>query len=166
MRRSRTESRSTSTSTRLAVLAATAAALAGGVAYRAAGDDVVGQVPWQDVSGELRGLEVPQPVFRVIRHASMLEELQRELEPGVPPRSLDVDYAAKELVFASQGPRSSTGYGVEVVGVEELRRTVLVTVRETSPSLGDDVRPGVTYPFALIEIPRVDKHVHIRWQDR
>ena len=166
MRRSRSESRSTSIRTRLVVLVAAAAALAGGVAYRSAGDDVVGAVPWQDVSAKLPGIEGSHAVFRVIRHADQLDELQRELEPGVAPRSVDVDYTRSELVFASEGPRSSSGYGVEVVRVEELRRTVLVTVRETSPALGDDVRAGVTYPYALIEIPRVDKHVHIRWQDR
>jgi hypothetical protein len=67
-------------------------------------------------------------------------------------------------VLISPGPRSSTGYGVEVLSVSEQRRSILVRARELTPSLGDPVQARVTYPYRLIELPRSRKPVGIDWQ--
>jgi protease stability complex PrcB-like protein len=82
----------------------------------------------------------------------------------VRPRHVGVDFARRELVLVSPGPRSSTGYGVRVLAVVERRRSILVRVRETTPSLGQPVQARVTYPYRLISIRRVGKPVRIDWQ--
>jgi hypothetical protein len=82
----------------------------------------------------------------------------------VRPRRADVDFARRKLVLVSPGPRSSTGYGVEVLGVVERRRSVLVRVRETSPRLGQPVEARVTYPYRLIAIPRTATPTRIDWE--
>jgi PrcB C-terminal len=81
----------------------------------------------------------------------------RKLLPDARP----VDFATWRAVLVALGPRSSSGYAVEVESVREERGRVLVTVRERSPSLADNVRPRVTYPFRLITLPRGDKPVEI-----
>jgi hypothetical protein len=74
-----------------------------------------------------------------------------------------VKQGGRERVLISPGPRSSTGYAVEVVGIVEQRRQILVDVREVTPRLGQRVEARVTYPYKLIEIPRTRKHVTIHW---
>jgi hypothetical protein len=83
--------------------------------------------------------------------------------PGIAPRRSGVDFHETELVVLAAGPRSSTGYAVEVVRVEERRRSILVVARELTPSLGRKVEPHVTYPYRLIALPRSGKTVHVDW---
>jgi len=70
---------------------------------------------------------------------------------------------ATERIFVSPGPRSSTGYAVEVVRAVEQRTRILIEVREVAPRLGQHVQARVTYPYVLIEIPRTRKHVALTW---
>jgi hypothetical protein len=105
-------------------------------AYGHTGND---PVPWRDVSGEASGLDRRVAAFRITKAGD------------------------RERILVSPGPRSSTGYGVEVVSVTEERKRILLRVRETTPSLGDRVDARVTYPYRLIEIPRTRKHVAIDW---
>lgn len=64
------------------------------------------------------------------------------------------------------GPRSSTGYGVEVRSVREQRGRIVVRVRERTPELGDRVAARVTSPYRLITLPRRAKPVYIIWEGR
>lgn len=96
-------------------------------------------MPWIDVSAQARGLDRSVAAFRVTK------------------------LGERERVLVSPGPRSSTGYGVEVVSVTEQRRQILLRVRERTPRLGRRVQARVTYPYVLIEIPRTRKHVAVDW---
>jgi hypothetical protein len=124
---------------RLLLVAAVCVALAAGVALHAYGHTGDRPVPWRDVSAEAHGLDRSVAVFRVTKRGD------------------------RERVLVSPGPRSSTGYAVEVVRVVEQRRQILFDVREVSPRLGERVQARVTYPYKLIEIPRTRKHVTIHW---
>jgi hypothetical protein len=86
--------------------------------------------------------------------------------PGRSPRLPPIDFVHDEAVLATAGPRSSSGYALRVLEVREERTRVLVVVRERTPSLGERVRPGVTYPFRLLTIPRTTKRVVVHWQGR
>jgi hypothetical protein len=92
-----------------------------------------GHVPvaWKDVSAQARGLDRSVAAFSVVKQGD------------------------HERVLISPGPRSSTGYAVEIVSVVELR--------EVTPRLGQRVEARVTYPYKLIELPRTRKHVTIHW---
>jgi hypothetical protein len=124
---------------RLLLVAAVCVALAAGVALHAYGHTGDRPVPWRDVSAEAHGLDRSVAVFRVTKRGD------------------------RERVLVSPGPRSSTGYGVQVVSVTEQRKRILLQVRETSPRLGQRVQARVTYPYVLIEIPRTRKHVAVDW---
>jgi hypothetical protein len=86
--------------------------------------------------------------------------------PGRTPRLPPIDFARDEVVLATAGPRSSSGYALRVLEVREERTRVLVRVREQTPSLGRRTRPGVTYPYRLITIPRTAKRVVVHWEGR
>jgi hypothetical protein len=124
---------------RLLLVAAVSAAIATGVVLHARGHDGSRPVPWRDVSPQARGLDHRVAVFRVTKRGD------------------------RERVLVSPGPRSSTGYRVQVVSVTEQRRRILLRVRELTPHLGREVQARVTYPYVLIEIPRTRKHVALDW---
>ena len=96
-------------------------------------------VAWRDVSKSATGLDRSVAAFSVVKGGG------------------------RERILISPGPRSSTGYAVEIVRVVEQRRRILVDVRERTPRLGQRVEARVTYPYKLIEIPRTRKHVTIHW---
>jgi len=60
------------------------------------------------------------------------------------------------------GPRSSTGYSLDVVRAEVERGRVYIVVREvTEPG-----RAKITYPYRLLVFPKIDKPVHVHWEGR
>jgi hypothetical protein len=68
----------------------------------------------------------------------------------------------RELVLITTGPRSSTGYSLEIKRAVVERGRVSIVVREVD-------RPGraqVTYPYRLLVFPKVGKPVHIHWEGR
>lgn len=77
-----------------------------------------------------------------------------------------IDWTRREVVLATPGPRSSSGYALRVLDVREEPGRILVRVREHTPTLGQRVTPGVTYPYALITIARSPKRVVVAWQGR
>jgi hypothetical protein len=114
-----------------------AVAVAAGLhAYGHTGDE---PVHWTDVSAQARGLDRSVAAYSVTKRGE------------------------RERILVSPGPRSSTGYRVEVVRVVEQRRQILLEVREATPRLGQRVQARVTYPYKLIEIPRTRKHVSLHW---
>ena len=72
-----------------------------------------------------------------------------------------IDFAREQALLVAVGPRSSSGYALDVESVREERRRVVVVVRERSPALGDRAVPRVTYPFLLIALPRSEKPVEV-----
>jgi hypothetical protein len=123
--------------------------------YRHGGDH---PLAWVDLSGKLEHAQFPKPASKVFRDARSLERFL----PAPPP----IDFRRREAVLVASGPRSSTGYSLDVLRVTEERSRIVVEIRERTPHLGDPVRAVVTYPFRLITLPRSDKPVKIDWQGR
>jgi hypothetical protein len=95
-------------------------------------------------------------------------ELLGVLERNNPGRKISVppvDYARQETFIVAAGPRSSTGYALQVLRVEQKGGNVVVTVHEQTPSLGEPVQPRVTYPFLLLALDS-QKPVHLKWPGR
>ena len=67
--------------------------------------------------------------------------------------------------FVSPGPRSSTGYSVQVLSVTERNDAITVKVRERTPSLADHVEPRITYPYRLLSLP-AGEAVYVDWAGR
>jgi hypothetical protein len=130
-------------------------ALAAGwlVYHRLYGESGDRALEWRDVTPAASWARIPRPTVRVLESRA---ELAR-----VFPKAPAIDFARQRGVLISFGPRSSSGYAVEVEDVREERRRIVVVVRERSPTLSDSVRQRVTYPFRLITLPRGDKPVEV-----
>jgi hypothetical protein len=94
-----------------------------------------------------------------------MEVLERA-NPGGRIRVPAIDFARQEVYLVAAGPRSSTGYDLRIVRVQDDGDRVQVVVRERTPSLGDPVNARVTYPFRLIALPRDSKPVKLKWLGR
>ena len=118
-------------------------------------------VSWRDVSSQVGPLTLAFPERRLFRDRRQLANYLRSVDGRAP----DVDFTSRQVLFLSPGPRSSTGYAVEVLSVTEQDGKITVKVRERAPRLGDHVRPEVTYPYRLISLP-AGKDVFVDWIGR
>lgn len=148
------------------MLVVLAAAAAGWLAYSAFQRSGGQPLAWRDISSTVAGLEVPRQTDQVFRSRSGLVEYLDSAMPGRPPAAPEIDFRRATVLLVAAGARSSTGYGVEVVEVEEQRSRIAVTVRERTPKLGDNVTPGVTFPFKLLALRATGKTVDVRWEGR
>lgn len=147
-------------------MAAGAVALGGAVAFQLYGAGPPHPLVWRDLTPRLRGIELPDPARRTFKVPAAIRDFQLEAMPGVTPRRVPLDWKREELVLVAPGPRSSTGYGVQIVSVTQRRDRIDIVARETSPRLGDPVEARVTYPYRLLAIPRSGKRVSIIWDGR
>jgi hypothetical protein len=95
----------------------------------------------------------------------LLDVLERN-NPGRPIRLPRIDFSSREVYLVAAGPRSSTGYELEVVRVRDVGDHIDVVVHERTPSLGDPVQARVTYPFVMISLPRSKEAVKLKWPGR
>jgi hypothetical protein len=123
-------------------------------------------VAWQDVTARMGPVLWPRSVTRSFWKQRQLVHYLARTFPRRPPAVPRFDFARRKLILVAAGPRSSTGYTVEIVRVTERRSTVDVLARETTPSLGTRVEPRLTSPFRLITIPATGKRVYVQWQGR
>jgi hypothetical protein len=157
----------TTSPARVAAIAATLILIAAGVVWtqviEAGGSK---RIAWQDVTAKAGPVLWPKSVTRSFwKRKQLVRYLARTFPqgaPAVPP----FDFAHHRLILVAAGPRSSTGYGVEVLRVVERRGDIRVVARETTPSLGQRVEPRLTSPYRLITIPATDKRVYVSWRGR
>lgn len=76
-----------------------------------------------------------------------------------------VDFAKQQLLLVTTGPRSSSGYAIDVLGASEKDGKITVKVRERTPGLRDRADPRVTYPYRLISLP-ANEDVFVDWVGR
>jgi hypothetical protein len=81
------------------------------------------------------------------------------------PRPPRVDFSRLEVILIAVGPRSSTGYSLHVVRVTQ-SGNIDVLVRERTPSLGEAVKPTITFPYLLLTVPKSGKHVSVKYAGR
>jgi hypothetical protein len=85
----------------------------------------------------------------------------RHFEPRRPGIRVTTT-GSQERVLITSGPRSSTGYSIEVTHAIVERVRIFIVVREVD-------RPGraeITYPYRLLVFPKTDKPVHVHWEGR
>ena len=118
---------------------------------------------WRDLTDRTLA-DPPRSELRVFRSRAALREGLAEdgRSATVPP----IDFSRREAILVAAGPRSSGAYDLDVVGVTEERRRIVVTVRERAPSLASPGAARLTFPFRLITIERRDKPVALDWRGR
>ena len=123
-------------------------------------------VAYTDLTREAGPLEFTRITRGLYRDRAALMEVLTRNNPGrkfsLPP----IDFARQSAYLVAAGPRSSTGYMLQVVGVEDRGSEIVVIVREVTPALGDPVAARVTYPFRLLALPRTDRSVKLKWLGR
>lgn len=122
-------------------------------------------VAYKDISSELHGFQPPRLVRQAFKTESAFEKYIRHESPGIGALPT-IDWAHREAILVSAGPRSSTGYVLHIVSVRETAHHVVVTVHEDTPTLGQHVQAGVTYPYRLITIARTSKPLFLHWPGR
>ena len=124
------------------------------------------QLAWHDVTARMGPVLWPKSVSRSFwRRRQVVRYLARTFPLGAP-RTPAFDFARRRLILVAAGPRSGTGYGVEIVRIIERRSTIDVLAQETTPSLDTRVVPRLTSPYRLITIPATSKRVYVQWQGR
>ena len=160
----------TSTSTRrirAAAVTAVALAIAGGAVWTQVVEaESSGRIAWQDATSRLGPVLWPKPITRSFWQQRQLTRYVASAFPRRAPRVPRFDFTGDRLILVAAGPRSSTGYGVEILGVTGRRSTVRVLARETTPSLEQQVTARLTSPYRLITIPATSRRVYVQWQGR
>jgi hypothetical protein len=152
---------------RLAALAAGLVVAAGWVAYTHLWRDSGARLlAYRDVTSALAPLEPPAQTERRFQARDALAAYVREVRPGEPLRLPPIDFKREEAVFVATGPRSSTGYALEVVSAREERGRLLIAFRERTPSLGDPQQARLTYPYRLLVFRNVQKPVYLELEGR
>jgi hypothetical protein len=122
-------------------------------------------VSYEDLTPKLGSLEFTRVTVERSRSRAELLDVLRRHNPGRTLRLAPIDYSRQETFLVAVGPRSSTGYALRIVRVEEKGGRIDVVVREQTPTLGDPVRARVTYPYRLLVLDS-DKPVHLKWLGR
>jgi hypothetical protein len=150
---------------RIGVLAVVLA-IAGGVIWTQVIEGGSKQLAWDDETAAMPGVLWPKSVTRSFwKRRQVVRYLARTFPQG-PPKAPPFDFARRRLILVAAGPRSSSGYGVEIVRITERRSTIDVLAREVTPSPGDRTSARLTSPYRLIAIPATPKRVYVQWQGR
>jgi hypothetical protein len=123
-------------------------------------------IPYTDLTQRVGALEFTRITRDVFRDKRSLVDVLERNNPGRPVTLPSIDFTRREVYLVAAGPRSSSGYELQVVRVTDLGDHIVVVVHERTPSLGDPVEARVTYPFRLITLPRSDKPVQLKWPGR
>jgi hypothetical protein len=118
-------------------------------------------VAWTDLSAKAGPLTITRETKRVFRERRPLAQYLTAAGGRAPI----IDFERRQLLLVSPGPRSSTGFTLEVLGVRERNGEVTVTVRERTPELGERVEPRVTFAFRLLSLP-AGRDVYVDWRGR
>jgi hypothetical protein len=119
-------------------------------------------VAWRELSAQVGPLSIGGLERRLFRDQ---EQLDRYLAAARAPRTPTVDFSKRQLLLVSTGPRSSTGYSIDVIGAEERDGEITVSVRELSPGLDERVEARVTHPYRLLSLP-AERDVVVDWLGR
>jgi hypothetical protein len=106
-----------------------------------------------------------RPTISVVHDSEKLRKLFEVALLPPRPKPPTIDFAHHDAVVITVGPRSSTGYSLRVVRVTE-SGNLDILVRERTPRLGEKVTPTITYPYLLLVVPKLDKHVSVHYQGR
>jgi protease stability complex PrcB-like protein len=123
-------------------------------------------VPYTDLTQQAGPLEFTRITRQLFRDRAALLDVLEQNNPGRPLHLPAIDFDRREVYLVAAGPRSSTGYELEILRVQDLGDHIVVVVHERTPSLGETVQARVTYPFLLITLPRSDEPVKLKWPGR
>lgn len=78
-----------------------------------------------------------------------------DLPAAVVEQGLEVDFEVHDVVLVGMGEQPSSGYGVEITGVQQVGSTVYVQASFTHPAPDDAVAQVVTAPWSAAAIDKL-----------
>jgi len=123
-------------------------------------------VDWVDVTHRMGTIEFTRRVQGVYHSRAAFQRLLEATMPGRAPTPPPHDWAHDQIVVIALGPRSSTGYSLQIRRVVERRRGIYIDARERTPSLRESVTARVTYVYRLLSMPGKAKPVYVKLQGR
>ena len=149
----------------MAVLTRTCSVVAVLCALTACGSEPVA-VGYTDLTRQAGPLEFTRITRGLFRERGELRKVLARHNPGKALRLPKIDFERQTAYLVAAGPRSSSGYSLRIVAVEDHGSEIVVVVKERTPSLGDPVAARVTYPFRLLALPRRAEPVRLKWLGR
>jgi hypothetical protein len=141
--------------------------IAGGLAWRTLWQHGGGEpLAWRDATAALQRPLIPSAAAELFDTREELAAWLRETEPGREPSLPAADFSRADAVLLSTGPRSSSGYAIELLDVREERGRIVVRAREHAPMLGEPVAARLVSPVVLIVVPERDKPLAVEWAGR
>lgn len=121
-------------------------------------------LPWLDLTNVVGPLVFPRATTRALPGPKTFALYLRihKAKRRVPPP----DFKHGIVLVIAVGPRSSTGFSLQVLRVTEQRSRVIVKLKENAPTLR---RPGKTrliYPYRMITFPKTHKPTFVTIQGR
>ncbi len=104
-----------------------------------------------------KGITVNKINFETISDSSTLsQEIQNAIENLKTNKGYTFfEHDGGYILVVFMGEKSSGGYSIDVISVEDNEGRTNVTVKETAPAKGDMVITAMTYPYAVITMKGV-----------
>lgn len=86
-------------------------------------------------------------IFTEAKEFKMLlgdDELKKLVQPN--------DINTSNFIILNMGEKTTGGYSIEVVKVEEFSDKIVVTVKENKPGVGENVTDAITNPYTVVKI--------------
>jgi hypothetical protein len=152
---------------KLAAIAAVVAVVCGWLAYTHVwADSGAKPLAYRDLTASLGRLEPTAATGRLFSRRDDIATYVRKTRPGEPLHLPRIDFSRDDAVFVATGPRSSTGYSLELVSAREERGRTVFAFRERTPALGEPQAARITYPYRLLVFRKLGKPVTIDLQGR
>jgi hypothetical protein len=123
-------------------------------------------VAWTDLTPRLGTIEFTRKVTGVYHSRGAFLHLLDATMPGRVPKLPPHNWDRDQLVVIALGPRSSTGYSLQILRIVERNRGIDVYARERTPSLGEPVTPRITYPYRVLSMHGSAKPVYVKLEGR
>jgi hypothetical protein len=123
-------------------------------------------VAWRDVTGRFGKVEFTRRVTAVYHSRASFARLLEATMPGRAPAPPALDWNRDQVVVSALGPRSSTGYSLQVQRVVERHRGIYVFAHEQTPRLREPVTPQVTYVYRVLAMHGSAKPVYVKLEGR
>jgi hypothetical protein len=123
-------------------------------------------VQWADLTHRMGTIEFTRRVQGVYHSRAAFERLLEATMPGRVPKLPPHDWARNQVVVIALGPRSSTGYSLQIERVVDRRRGIYVYAHERTPSLGEPVEARVTYVYRVLAMHGRAKPVYVKLRGR
>jgi len=117
-------------------------------------------LPWRDLTAQTGPLILPRGLTReFISEPQLAAYLRSRGGTHIP----HVGFPTIRAALITLGPRSSTAYSIQVVGVRADGEHVVVSVQRQNATLANPGQPKLTFPYRLIALPTTGKRIHLDW---